>query len=129
MKSYTLRPDTFTLNFNVLFQVHKGRLVVDTSAGALGSNDPRPVTSASLFNVFSVTKGVAVTVLHILAEEGRLDYERTVASYWPAFAAAGKQDITVAELLSHRAGLQVRVVCAVCAVCAARECVCGLSRV
>ena len=54
---------------------------------------------------FSATKGLASMVLHRLADQGLLDYDEPVASYWPEFAAAGKDRITVRELLSHRAGL------------------------
>ncbi len=44
-------------------------------------------------------------VLHRLADRGRIDYDEPVAAFWPEFAAAGKERITVGELLSHRAGL------------------------
>ena len=54
---------------------------------------------------FSTGKGVASTVLHRLADRGLVDYDTPVADYWPEFAAAGKQRITVRELMSHRAGL------------------------
>jgi CubicO group peptidase (beta-lactamase class C family) len=54
---------------------------------------------------FSSTKGLASMVLHRLADRGELAYDEPVASYWPEFAAAGKERITVRELLSHRAGL------------------------
>ena len=54
---------------------------------------------------FSATKGLASMVLHRLADRGELAYDEPVASYWPAFAAEGKQHITVRELLSHRANL------------------------
>lgn len=54
---------------------------------------------------FSTGKGVASTVVHRLADRGILDYDATVASYWPEFAAAGKEQITLRELMSHRAGL------------------------
>ncbi|MCP2319914.1 CubicO group peptidase, beta-lactamase class C family [Nocardia amikacinitolerans] len=54
---------------------------------------------------YSTGKGVAATLLHRLAERGLLDYDRPVAEYWPEFAAAGKEHITVRALLSHRAGL------------------------
>lgn len=54
---------------------------------------------------FSTTKGVTATVIHRLVDRGLLDPAAPVASYWEAFAANGKQSITVAELLSHRAGL------------------------
>lgn len=55
--------------------------------------------------VFSATKGVAATVIHRLADRGLVDYDAPVAEYWPEFGANGKADITVREVLSHRAGL------------------------
>jgi CubicO group peptidase (beta-lactamase class C family) len=54
---------------------------------------------------FSSTKGLASMVIHRLADRGLIDYDLPVANYWPEFAAAGKEQITVRELLSHRAGL------------------------
>ena len=54
---------------------------------------------------FSTGKGVASTVVHRLADRGLIDYDQPVAAYWPEFAAAGKESITVRELMSHRAGL------------------------
>jgi CubicO group peptidase (beta-lactamase class C family) len=54
---------------------------------------------------FSATKGLAAMVLHRLADRGLLDYDEPVASFWPQFAAAGKERITVRELISHRGGL------------------------
>ncbi|WP_378738530.1 serine hydrolase domain-containing protein [Nocardia brasiliensis] len=55
---------------------------------------------------YSTGKGVAATVVHRLAERGVLDYDAPVATYWPEFAANGKADITVRDVLNHRAGLQ-----------------------
>ena len=55
--------------------------------------------------VFSATKGVASTVIHRLADRGLLSYDEPVAEYWPEFAANGKADITVREVLRHRSGL------------------------
>ncbi len=55
--------------------------------------------------MWSTTKGVVALAVHLLADRGRLDLEAPVAEYWPEFAAAGKQDITVRQLLCHRAGL------------------------
>ena len=54
---------------------------------------------------WSTTKGVTSTVLHMLADRGSLEYDSPVASYWPEFAAHGKENATVAQLLSHRCGL------------------------
>ena len=55
--------------------------------------------------VFSATKGVASTVIHRLADRGLLSYDEPVAEYWPEFAANGKDEITVRDVLRHRAGL------------------------
>ena len=55
--------------------------------------------------VFSVTKGLASTVIHRLADRGLIDYDAPVAEYWPEFGANGKADITVREVMRHRAGL------------------------
>ncbi|MBL1073819.1 beta-lactamase family protein [Nocardia sp. 2] len=55
--------------------------------------------------VFSATKGMAATVIHRLADRGLLDYDVPVAEYWPEFGRAGKGSITIAEVLTHRAGL------------------------
>ena len=54
---------------------------------------------------FSTTKGVATTALHMVADRGLLEYDKPVATYWPEFGQAGKQDITVADGLRHQAGL------------------------
>lgn len=82
-----------------------GEPVVDIAAGAMGPDDNRAVQPDSLFCSFSVTKGVAALAVHILAEKGQIDYDAPVVSYWPEFAPNGKERLTVAQALSHQAGL------------------------
>ena len=53
----------------------------------------------------STTKGIAGITIALLVERGLLDVERPLADIWPEFGAAGKRGITVAEALSHQAGL------------------------
>ncbi|MDJ0336714.1 serine hydrolase domain-containing protein [Cryobacterium sp. PH31-O1] len=55
--------------------------------------------------MFSGTKGVVATVAALLVDRGALDVRRPVAHYWPEFAAAGKERVTVAQVLSHTVGL------------------------
>jgi CubicO group peptidase (beta-lactamase class C family) len=55
--------------------------------------------------VFSATKGIASTVIHRLADRGLLSYDEPVAQYWPEFAANGKADITISDVMRHRSGL------------------------
>jgi CubicO group peptidase (beta-lactamase class C family) len=54
---------------------------------------------------FSASKGVSAATLVILAERIGVDFDQPLARYWSAFGAASKEALTVAEVLSHRAGL------------------------
>jgi CubicO group peptidase (beta-lactamase class C family) len=82
-----------------------GRLVVDLWAGWMDRAHTRLWQRDTLVNVFSVGKAMAALSLLMLVERGQIDLDAPVARYWPEFAAAGKSDITVRMLLSHRAGL------------------------
>ncbi|KOG87307.1 beta-lactamase [Streptomyces varsoviensis] len=63
------------------------------------------VTADSLFGAYSASKGAAHLVVALLVQDGVLDLDREVGSYWPEFAAVGKGDLLLRELLAHRAGL------------------------
>jgi CubicO group peptidase (beta-lactamase class C family) len=85
-----------------------GEKIVDTRAGQMGQNDPRPVQEDSLFYSFSTTKGVTSTALHILADKGIIEYDAPVTKYWPKFGKHGKDKITVAQAMSHQTGVYLR---------------------
>ncbi|WP_020500469.1 serine hydrolase domain-containing protein [Sciscionella marina] len=82
-----------------------GELLVDLSAGIADPATGAPVRPDTLFHVFSVSKAVTATAVHVLAAREALDYSAPVARYWPEFGANGKGRITVQTLLSHRAGI------------------------
>ena len=82
-----------------------GELVVDCWAGVADAASGRPVDGETLFTTWSASKGVAATALHVLAERGALRYDMRVAELWPEFVVNGKQDITVAQVLAHTAGI------------------------
>jgi CubicO group peptidase (beta-lactamase class C family) len=83
---------------------HHGEKVVDIWAGSKDF-DHNPWQADTLAFSASTTKGVASTVLHILADRGMVDYDDRIAQHWPEFGQNGKQDITVRQLMSHQAGL------------------------
>lgn len=82
-----------------------GRTVVDLWGGWADAARSRPWERDTLVNVWSTSKGPTALCAHILADRGPLDLDAPVAAYWPEFAAAGKEQILVRHLLSHRAGL------------------------
>jgi CubicO group peptidase (beta-lactamase class C family) len=85
-----------------------GRLVHLRGYGAVDwAPGSAAVTDSTLFDLASITKVVATTTAAmILEEEGRLDLDRTVASYLPEITDSTKQGITVRMLLTHRGGLE-----------------------
>src|SRR5262245_9533500 len=85
----------------------RGRPVVALSGGSFDEAGSRPYTDDTLQLVFSTTKGIAALAVALCVERGLLDYDAPVVDCWPEFGAAGKERITVAQLLSHQAGLPV----------------------
>jgi CubicO group peptidase (beta-lactamase class C family) len=83
----------------------RGRTVVDLWTGTADGAGVRLWTPDTLAISFSTTKGIASTIIHRLADRGELDYDEPVATYWPEFAAGGKERVTVRDVLTHRAGL------------------------
>lgn len=82
-----------------------GKPVVDVWGGHRDGARTLPWERDTVVNVWSTTKGLVATCAARLAGEGRLDLDSPVTTYWPEFAQAGKDSVTVRHLLSHRAGL------------------------
>ncbi len=82
-----------------------GKVVVDLWGGVKTVGGSDPYTGETLQLVASTTKGVVAMAAHILAQEGKLDFDARVTDYWPEFGAEGKAQIPVRWLFSHRAGL------------------------
>ena len=84
---------------------HRGQKVVDVWGGIADPASGRAWEEDTIIPVFSTTKGMTAICANQLAQQGRLDTDAPVATYWPEFAANGKADIPVSYLLSHQAGL------------------------
>jgi CubicO group peptidase (beta-lactamase class C family) len=104
--------DTFQANFDAGVEVgaafgayHRGEKVVDLWGGIADARTQEPWKEDTLVLVYSTTKGVVAMCANRLAQQGAIDVEAPVARYWPEFAQVGKESVTVADLLSHRAGL------------------------
>lgn len=82
-----------------------GQTVVDLWGGYADLAGTRPWERDTLVNVFSIGKAMTAACAHRLVGQGRLDVERPVAQWWPEFGAGGKDGVTLAQVLSHQAGL------------------------
>jgi CubicO group peptidase (beta-lactamase class C family) len=82
-----------------------GETVMDVWGGFRDTGQTTPWTEDTITNVWSSTKTVTNLAALVLVERGELDVYEPVATYWPEFAANGKQDIEVRHLLSHTSGV------------------------
>lgn len=85
----------------------EGELVVDLWGGSVLRDDrvAGPWRADTIVRMMSVNKAMTALCAHLLIDRGLLDLTEPVARYWPEFAQAGKQDITVRQLLGGLAGL------------------------
>ncbi|HEY0920019.1 serine hydrolase domain-containing protein [Devosia sp.] len=84
-----------------------GEIAVDLWGGRVvrDQKPAEPWGRDTIVRMMSINKAVTAICAHRLADHGLLDYERRVADYWPEFAQAGKESITVRTLMAGRAGL------------------------
>src|SRR5262245_27164301 len=82
-----------------------GKPIVDLYGGFCDASRERPWTADTFVLVWSATKGIgSACVLHALQQQ-KIELDRRVAEFWPEFARADKDKITLGQLLSHQAGL------------------------
>ena len=82
-----------------------GRKVVDLWGGWADRAQTRLWAEDTLVNFFSVGKAITATCVLLMVQRGLLDLDSPVVRWWPQFGAAGKEAITLRQLMSHRAGL------------------------
>jgi CubicO group peptidase (beta-lactamase class C family) len=91
----------------------KGAVVLDRAIGHARGNGPKdgpqvpkvPATPATPFLIYSGSKAMTAFVVHLLHERGLLNIEDRVSKYIPEYSSHGKREVTIAQVLSHRAGV------------------------
>jgi CubicO group peptidase (beta-lactamase class C family) len=89
--------------------IGQGRETIYREAFGLRASRPEsiPMTVDTIFDLASLTKVIATTTAVMqLVERGTLDLDESASTYWPEFEAAGKQAITIRDLLTHYSGLK-----------------------
>ena len=87
----------------VLVVYHAGQCIAQASVGMARADLSWSPDTLSLN--FSTGKGILATLVHVLVSQQLLDYDRPIADYWPAFAAQGKEQITLRRVMSHQGNL------------------------
>ena len=82
-----------------------GELIIDLHGGYADRRKEKLWDDRTIVPVYSTTKPIAALVLASLIDALPAGYETPVADVWPAFAANGKDTVTLAQMVSHQAGL------------------------
>jgi CubicO group peptidase (beta-lactamase class C family) len=82
-----------------------GETLVDVWGGWKDEAKTQPWTTDTVVNVWSTTKTMTNLCALMLVDRGQLDVDEKVATYWPEFAAAGKDGVLVRHLLGHTSGV------------------------
>ena len=88
-----------------LYILVDGKCVADLWGGVADARSGRAWLKETPTTIFSCTKGLMSILAARLVQDGRLDYDAPVSDYWPEFASAGKDTVTVGQALAHQAGL------------------------
>src|SRR5438132_13263913 len=82
-----------------------GEPLIDLHGGFRDTKQQQPWTEDTIVLVWSATKGIGSACLLHALQENKIKIDRRVSEFWPEFGQSGKMDVTIAELLSHSAGL------------------------
>lgn len=88
--------------------VKDGEVIHSKGYGFRDVKKKLPVTPKTLFAIGSITKSFTVTVLGMLADEGKLDWDKPVWEYLPSFRLydpVATEQMTPRDLVTHRSGL------------------------
>ncbi len=81
----------------------QGEPIVDLWAGFADAEETQPWQRDTVVQLFSNAKIMVTLCVLRLIDEGRIALDDPVAKHWPEFGAAGKEEITVREVLVHQA--------------------------
>src|SRR5438094_9434710 len=82
-----------------------GEPLLDLRGGFRDTKREQPWTEDTIVLVWSATKGIGSACLLHALQENKIKIDRCVSELWPEFGQRGKTDITIAQLVSHSAGL------------------------
>lgn len=104
--------DSFRKNFELHGEIgaslciyHNNKKVIDIWGGHKDSARNEEWDENTVVPIFSASKAIAASCLAFCHSRRLFDYKDFVSDYWPEFAAGNKKEITIEQLLQHRAGL------------------------
>lgn len=94
--------DELAARFSVVID---GAVAIDLWAGWADAARTRAFDARTLVPVFSTGKAVMATMIARCVDRGLAAYDDRVAFHWPEFGQAGKDSVTIGQMMSHQSGL------------------------
>ncbi len=91
-----------------LVVLRRGRVMVDRAEGLAHLGKRLPVQAETPFMTFSVSKAFTGMCVHHLIEQGKVELDAPIATYWPEFGCQGKETATIRHAFLHQAGIPIR---------------------
>ncbi|PYK70378.1 MAG: hypothetical protein DME44_11520, partial [Verrucomicrobia bacterium] len=82
-----------------------GEPLLDLRGGFRDTKREQSWTEDTIVLIWSATKGIGSGCLLHTLQENKIKIDRRVSEFWPAFGQGGKMDVTIAQMVSHSAGL------------------------
>jgi teichoic acid D-alanine hydrolase len=82
-----------------------GKIDFISRVGISDRQSGNKITTKSKFKIASITKTFTVILILKLFEQGKLDLNATIGTYFPEYKGAGKDKITIHQLLTYSSGI------------------------
>jgi teichoic acid D-alanine hydrolase len=93
-------------NFNgVIIVATDGKIDFISGVGLADRQSNSKITSESKFKIASITKTFTAVLIMKLYEQGKIDLNATIGKYFPEYKGAGKDKVTIRQLLTYASGI------------------------
>ena len=93
-----------------LLVIKNRKTILHEVFGDRDREDKLPMERGTIFNIRSMTKPLTGVAVQILADEGKLRLDDSVAKYLPGFDNDKSRAITIEQLLQHQSGLPLTII-------------------
>ncbi len=84
----------------------KGKLLFQQSYGLANRQDKIAATNHTMYRIASVTKTFTAAIILLLMEEGKIDLNKTIGSYFPEYTGEARNKVTIHHLLTYSSGIE-----------------------
>lgn len=104
--------DSFTVHkkfSGVALVAIDGKIKFVSASGEMDRELQIPFKTNSIFRVASMSKVFTAVLIMRLVQDGKLDLDKTIGDYYPAYKGEGRDKVTIDALLTYSSGIENRL--------------------